>query len=150
MNAAYALSEADAEKEDKLNSIFFTPESKMKHRMTFSGNSMDDKEAPDGKCITGRLVKCQMPIFDGHKKTDKTEEKIIRQMVIDSLDGRPCQKIWRIKSKKMRDLFRAYSENGLLTKKVFEVEIRGELSDVNKYFVTALEDRPQEAAKPAQ
>jgi hypothetical protein len=151
MSAAYGMTEEEAEKEDKLNSMYFTPESKMKHRMTFSDTPMDDKESPDGKCITGRVLKCKMPIFEGKKKTGAFEDKIIRQMVIDSLDGRLVRKIWRIKSKKMRELFRTPMEAKIVTNKVFVVEIRGELADINQYYVTAVEDKPAMApvAKPA-
>jgi len=133
------MTEDEVGKKDKLASKFFTPESNMKYTMTFSGEPEEDQDSPDGKCVTGRLLEVESPVFDkAGKKTDATEKKIIRQMVIDSLDGNPCRKLWRIKSRKMRDLFRTYAENNMLLSKKYVVEIKGELIKGN-YQVVALD-----------
>ena len=136
----FVVTEKQAEEIDELKSAFFSAKSNTTNKFTFSSEPMDDKESPDGKCITGRLVKQMVPIFDNGKKTDKMEEVVIRQMVIDTLNGKPCKKIWRVKSRKMRDLFKVYADNQLLAKKVFILEIKGELKDTN-YVLTAL-DKP--------
>lgn len=130
------LSWDDAEKTDELNSRYFSVGSNTKNTLTFSPEPMEDKDAFDGKCITGRLVKKTMAVWKDGKKTDKTEEKVVLQMVIDSLNGVPCRKIWNIKSKKMRDLFRTYSENKVLTTKKFVFEIKGELVQCNYILVS--------------
>jgi hypothetical protein len=123
-----------------LDSKFFKPESNMKYKLTFSDEVVDDKDSPDGKCVTGRLVKKMVPVWENGKKTEKLEEKHVLQLVIDALDGAPCRKIWNVKNTKMRNLFRTYQENGLLTKKIFIVEIKGEMLKGN-YSLVAL-DKP--------
>jgi len=130
----------EAEKQDKLNSKFFNVESNMKFRLTFSEKPMEDADVFDNQCITGRLVKKAVPVWENNQKTDKTEEKFVLQLVIDSLDGEPCMKMWNCKNKKMRGLFRTYAENNLLTKKVFVVEVQGELMKQN-YSVVALDKK---------
>ena len=136
----FVVSEDEAKAIDKLNSPYYTPMSNTTTRFTFSAEPMADSESPDRQCITGRLVKQMVPVFENGKKTEKTEEKVLRQMVIDSIDGKPCRKMWRIKSRKMRDIFKVYADNGLLTKKTFILEIQGELKECN-YVLTAL-DKP--------
>ena len=132
----------EAEKLDRLNSKFFNVESNKKFRLTFTDTPMEDKDAFDKQCITGRLVTKTVPVWENNQKTDRTEEKVVLQLVIDSLDGEPCMKIWNCKNKKMRNLFRTYAENGLLTKKVFVVEVQGELMKQN-YNVIALDKKKE-------
>jgi hypothetical protein len=128
----------EAEKKDKLNSKFFSVESNMKYKLTFSAEPMEDTDSFDKKCITGRLVKKVVPVWENGKKTDRSEEKFVLQLVIETLDGTPCRKIWNCKNAKMRNLFRTYAENDLLTKKIFVVEVKGELMKGN-YNVVALD-----------
>jgi len=128
----------EAERKDKLDSKFFNVESNMKYKLTFSAEPMDDADTFDGKCITGRLVKKVVPVWENGKKTDRSEEKFVLQLVVESLDGSPCRKIWNCKNAKMRNLFRTYAENDLLTKKVFVIEVKGELMKGN-YNVVALD-----------
>ena len=145
------VSWAEAKKEDTLNSRFFNPESNMKYRMTFVKKEVEDKDSPDGKCITGRLIRAQVPVWKDGKKTDKNEEKVILQLVIDNfemtgIDGefggiKPCEKLWRIKNVKMRNLFRTYVENDLLDKKVFVIEINKEL--MGQDYSVAVLDRTE-------
>jgi len=128
----------EVEKSDKLNSKFFQVESNMKYKLTFSAEGMEDKDSPDQKCITGRMVKKAVPVWENGKKTEKTVEKYVLQFVVNSWDGEPCLKIWNCKNAKLRNLFRTYAENKLLTSKVFVVEIKGELLRGN-YSVVALD-----------
>ena len=133
----------EADKKDKLDSKFFNVESNMKYKLTFSNEPMEDIDSFDGKCVTGRLVKKTVPVWENGKKTDKREEKFVLQLVVSSLDGSPCRKIWNLKNAKMRNLFRTYAENDLLTKKVFSVEVKGELVKGN-YNVVALDKTGKE------
>ena len=128
----------EAEKNDELNSRYFTVGSNKKYSLTFSATPMEDKDSFDDQCVTGRLVKKVMPVWENGKKTDKTEEKTVLQMVISSINGDACQKIWNIKSRKMRDLFRTYAENNLLTTKKFVFEVKGELMK-GDYHLVALD-----------
>jgi len=120
--------------------------------MTFTSKEAQDPDSPDGKCVNGRLIRKAVPVWENGKKTDRFEDKVVLQLVIDSLDmkgidgtfetPKPCEKIWNIKNAKMRNLFRTYQENGLLDKKVFVVEIEGEMLKQN-YRVTALDKSPK-------
>lgn len=144
--ASFVVSEDEAQKIDKLNSMFYSAESNSTRKFTFTMEPMQDSDSPDGKCITGRLVKVMSPVWENNVKkknpdgSDMQQEVVKRQMVIDSFDGQPCRKIWRIQSKKMRDLFKVYADNGLLDKKVFVLEIKGELKAGN-YVLTALDKK---------
>ena len=120
------LSWSEAEKKDELDSRYLSVGSNTEVKLTFTDTPLEDKDTFDGKCITGRLVKKLMPMWENGKKTDKTEEKIVLQMVVSSINGEACQKIWNIKSQKMRGLFRTYAENNLLTSKIFVVKVKGE------------------------
>lgn len=132
------LSEDDAEREYQLSSKYFSVASNTKYTMTF-GAEAEDQDSPDGKAKTGRLLELSVPVFDkqGHK-TGETKKAIVRQMVITSLDGEPCLKIWKIQSKKMNGLFRTYTENNMLLSKKFLVEIKGERMN-GDYRVVALD-----------
>lgn len=132
------LSWDEAEQKDELSSKYFKVGSNMKYALTFSGVPAEDKDSFDSKCITGRLVKKVMPVWENGKKTERSEEKVVLQMVIESLNGEPCQKIWNVKSAKMRALFRTYAENKLLTTKKFVFEIKGELMK-GDYMLVALD-----------
>ena len=149
------MTEEEAARKDEQNSPFFTPGSNMRYAMQFSAKELMDKQSPDGKAITGRLIECVVPKFDAAgTKTAETELKVIRQMHICSfailgkdekaLSAKlePVEKLWRQKSKKWRDLFRPYAESGQLTNtnKVFLIEIKGELNKTN-YSVVVL-DKP--------
>lgn len=136
----FVVSEKEANELDELKSKYFSAKSNTTVKLTFAAEPIDDEEAPDKKCVTGRLIKQMTPVFVNGKKTGEMVETLLRQMAIDSVDGKPCQKIWRIKSKKMRDLFKTYADNNLLTKKIFILEIKGELKETN-YVLTAL-DKP--------
>jgi hypothetical protein len=138
MGEQTTLTWAEAEKQDELGSKYFSVGSNKKYALTFSGAPVEDKDSFDGKCITGRLVKKVMPVWENGKKTEKSEEKVVLQMVISSIDGDPCQKIWNIKSQKMRNLFRTYAENNLLTSKKFVFEVKGELMK-GDYLLVALD-----------
>lgn len=129
-----------------MDSKFFSVESNMKYKLTFSKESLDDGESFDGKCITGRLVRKIVPVWENGKKTERNEEKYVLQLVIETLDGSPCKKIWNCKNAKMRNLFRTYAENDLLTKKVFVVEVKGELMKGN-YNIVALDKPGTEPSK---
>jgi hypothetical protein len=142
MQEQTTLSWDEAEKKDELNSKYFSAGSNMKYTLTFSATPVEDSDSFDKKCITGRLVKKMMPVWENGKKTDKMEEKVILQMVISSMDGEPCQKIWNIKSAKMRAQFRTYAENNLLTAKKFVVVVKGELVK-GDYSVVALDLPPK-------
>jgi len=133
----------EAEKKDELDSRFFKIESNRKYKLTFSKEPMDDQDSFDGKCITGRLVKKTVAVWENGKKTDKFEEKFVLQLVVSSLDGETCRKIWNCKNAKMRNLFRTYAENDLLTKKVFVVEVKGELMKGN-YNIVGLDKSGKE------
>ena len=150
-----SMSEEEAAKQDEMNSPFFTPGSNMRYAMQFTMKECVDKQAPDQKSLTGRLVECVVPVFDAAgQKTAATEKKIIRQMNICtfailgkdekalSAKMEPCEKLWRMKSKKWRELFRPYAEAGSLAnpEKVFQIEIKGELNKTN-YSVVVL-DKP--------
>ena len=135
------LTWAEAEKKDELDSRYLSVGSNTEVKLTFTDVPLEDKDAFDGKCITGRLVKKLMPVWEAGKKTDKNEEKIVLQMVVSSINGEACQKIWNIKSQKMRGLFRTYAENNLLTSKIFVVKVKGEIVK-GDYTVVGL-DKPK-------
>ena len=135
------LTWAEAEKKDELDSRYLSVGSNTEVKLTFTDMPLDDKDAFDGKCVTGRLVKKLMPMWENGKKTDKTEEKVVLQMVVSSINGEACQKIWNIKSAKMRGLFRTYAENNLLTSKIFIVKVKGEIVK-GDYTVVGL-DKPK-------
>ena len=147
LEASLAASWDEAEKKDKLDAKYFNVESNMKYKLTFSKEPMEDKDSFDGKCVTGRLVKKTVPVWENGKKTDKNEEKFVLQLVVSSLDGSPCRKIWNCKNAKMRNLFRTYAENGLLTQKVFVIEVKGELMKGN-YSIVALDKSGKEDTTP--
>jgi len=136
----FVVSEQEASEIDDLKNKYFSAKSNTTVKLTFSDIPADDEDSPDKKCVTGRLIKQMVPVFAGGKKTGEMEEALLRQMVISSLNGKPCNKVWRIKSKKMRELFKTYADNNLLTKRLFILEIKGELKECN-YILTAL-DKP--------
>jgi len=142
----FVVSEDEAQAIDKANSMYYSAESNSTRKLTFTMEPVDDTDSPDGKCITGRLVKVMSPTWKNNVRvknadgTDVLQEVVKRQMVIDTFDGKPCRKLWRITSKKMRDLFKVYADNNLLDKKIFILEVKGELKAGN-YILTAL-DRP--------
>lgn len=136
--ASFIVTEEQADKIDSMKSRYFKVGSNMEYRLEFSTEPIEDKDSPDGKCITGRLIKKMSPVWKEGKDTGAKEEAVMRQMTICKLNGEACEKIWNIKSAKMREIFRPYAENGLLGKKIFLLKIKGELKDCD-YMLTPLD-----------
>lgn len=103
----------EANEYDLLSSKYFKPEQNVEYEMRFS---------------EARLVKRPMPVWEGNRKTDKTEDKIVLDLAIESINGKtPVREmIWSIKAFKLRNLFEPYARKDLLTKKTFTFKQKGE------------------------
>lgn len=110
----------DAEKQDMINSKFFSPETNLKYILTFAplpGKLPADPNAG------WELVEKDMPDFNDKTKTTR---KVCLQLHIDSVNGEKVDQEWGVLAKNLRDLFKAPCMNGNLLKKKFEYQSKGE------------------------
>jgi len=123
------ISFEEAGKFDDLESKYFSPSLNIPYKLTFSGWSLYRKNVP--------------------KYNDKTqtEERTILQLLVDSRDGQPCKQEYNVLSIKVRAAFQPYCKDNTITKKVFNLTLKGK-TKTDSVQVTPGEDRANPPVSP--